>query len=141
MIKLKAKSTMGYGQQGSRLKLCLSYSPTIALTSLAILVTVFHMINMQDDCLINNTDRTFWAWLLRFSFITGKPLFTTLSSVTSPKPLSQQFVRRADICERCTRNSNSLNIALRIKSATQQLVNGPILPLCLPFMERTSREN
>ena len=65
---------------------------------------------MQDDCLINNTDRTFWAWLLRFSFITGKPLFTTLSSVTSPKPLSQQFVRRADICERCTRNSNSLNI-------------------------------
>ena len=100
------------------------------------------MINMQDDCLINNTDRTFCAWLLRFSFITGKPLFTTLSSVTSPEPLSQQFVRRADICERCTRNSNSLNIPfLRIKSATQQLVNGPILPLCLPFMERTSREN
>ena len=102
MIKVKAKSTMGYGQQGSRLKLCLSYSHTIACINIiiAILVTVFHMINMQNDCLINNTDRTFCAWLLPFSFITGKPLFTTLSCVTSPKSLSQQFVRRADICER-----------------------------------------
>jgi hypothetical protein len=38
-----------------------------ALTSLAILVTVLHMMNMREDYLIHNTHRTFCAWLLPLS--------------------------------------------------------------------------
>ncbi len=34
-----------------------------ALTSLAILVTVLHMMNMREDYLIHNSHRTFRAWL------------------------------------------------------------------------------
>lgn len=38
-----------------------------ALTSLAILATVFHMMNMQDDYLINNTHRSFATRFLPLS--------------------------------------------------------------------------
>ena len=44
-----------------------------ALTSLATLVMVMHMMNMREDYLIHNTHRTFRAWLLPFSFIIGQP--------------------------------------------------------------------
>ena len=48
---------MGYGQQGNR------GIDSHVLTSLAALVTAFHMV-MRDNYLVNKNLRTFRSWLL-----------------------------------------------------------------------------
>ena len=79
MIKLKGKATRekydGYYELNSlhAYSSCAKPCASHALTSLAVLVTVLHMMNMREDYLIHNTYRTFRAWLLPFSFIIGQP--------------------------------------------------------------------
>ncbi len=70
MIKLKVKVTREQYDGYYELNCLHAYSScakpcaSLALTSLAILVTVLHMMNMREDYLMHNAHCTFRAWLL-----------------------------------------------------------------------------